>query len=171
MWKIKLKDNREVTIKFLTVEDKERLFQLFSSMSDAALKWSMAPYSMEVIQRWISNLQNLISLTAEYKDRFVGYASIYMFQRSRRRGVGDLLVYLHQDFHNVGLGTAMTEKLLQLAKKERMHKIELQVVADNRAAIHLYEKFSFKIEGVSRESFLGSDGKYHDMLHMGLILK
>ena len=65
----------------------------------------------------------------------------------------------------------MTKKLLELAEKERMHKMELQVVADNRAAIRLYEKFGFKIEGVSRESFLGNDGKYHDMLHMGLILK
>ncbi len=65
----------------------------------------------------------------------------------------------------------MTKKLLLLAKKEKMHKIELDVIADNKNAIHLYENFGFQIEGVSKDSFYGSDGKYHDMVHMGLILK
>lgn len=171
MWKIMLKDRREVTFRFLKVGDKNALYQMFASMSDEALKWSMAPYTIERIQRWINNIQDLIPLVAEYKNQIVGYASIYRFPHPRRRGVGDLAIYLHQDFHNVGLGTVMTKKLLQLAKREKMHKIELQVVADNKIAIHLYEKFKFEIEGISKDSFLSPDGKYHDMIHMGLILK
>lgn len=64
----------------------------------------------------------------------------------------------------------MTERLLQIAKKEGMHKIELTVVADNKVAISLYRKFGFEVEGVSKDSFFGSDGKYHHIVHMGLIL-
>jgi len=171
LWKVKLKDGREVTIRFLTANDKEALFQMFSSMSSEALKWSMAPYTMEVIQRWINNIKNLIPLVAEYNNRIVGYASIYKFQHPRRKGIGDLAIYLHQDFHNVGLGTAMMKKLLQLAKEHKMHKLELYVVEDNKAAVALYKKFGFKIEGISKDSFFGSDGKYHNMIHMGLLLK
>jgi len=171
LWKVKLKDGREVTIRFLTANDKEALFQMFSSMSSEALKWSMAPYTLEVIQRWINNIKNLIPLVAEYNNRIVGYASIYKFQHPRRKGIGDLAIYLHQDFHNVGLGTAMMKKLLQLAKEHKMHKLELYVVEDNKAAVTLYKKFGFKIEGISKDSFFGSDGKYHNMLHMGLLLE
>ena len=171
MWRVKLKDGREVTIRFLTANDKEALFQMFSSMSSEALKWSMAPYTMEVIQRWINNIKNLIPLVAEYNNRIVGYASIYKFQHPRRKEIGDLAIYLHQDFHNVGLGTAMMKKLLQLAKEHKMHKLELYVVEDNKAAVALYKKFGFKIEGISKDSFFGSDGKYHNMIHMGLLLK
>lgn len=171
MWKVKLKDGREVTIRFLTANDKEALFQMFSSMSSEALKWSMAPYTLEVIQRWINNIKNLIPLVAEYNNRIVGYASIYKFQHPRRKGIGDLAIYLHQDFHNVGLGTAMMKKLLQLAKEHKMHKLELYVVEDNKVAVALYKKFGFKIEGISKDSFFGSDGKYHNMIHMGLLLK
>jgi RimJ/RimL family protein N-acetyltransferase len=170
MWKLKLKDGREVTVRFLTDKDKVELFHMFSSMSEKALAWSMAPYTMEVIERWISNIQNLISLVAEYGNKIVGYASIFRFPHPRRKGVGDQLIYLHQDFHSVGLGTALMEKLLQLAKKEGMHKIELTVVVDNEVAIHLYNKLGFQTEGVSKDSFFGSDGKYHDMVKMGLIL-
>lgn len=169
-WKLKLRDERQVSLRFLNVKDKDSLYQCFSSMSDEALKWSMAPYTMERIQRWIDNIPNLIPLVTEYKNKIVGYAGIYKFPHPRRKGIGDLAVYLHQDFHNVGLGTAMTEKLLELARREEMHKIELQVVADNAIAIHLYEKFNFKIEGMSEDSFFGPDGDYHDMVHMGLVL-
>nr|MDO8099159.1 GNAT family N-acetyltransferase [Candidatus Njordarchaeota archaeon] len=170
MWKLKLKDGREVAVRLLTEKDKVELFEMFSSMSEKALEWSMAPYTMEVIERWTNNISNLIPLVAEYGSRIVGYASIYRFSHPRRKGVGDQGIYLHQDFHNVGLGTAMMGKLLQLAKKEDMHKIELTVVADNKVAIHLYEKLGFKVEGMSKDSFYGSDQKYHDMVHMGLTL-
>ena len=169
-WRLKLRDERQVTLRFLNVEDKDSLYQCFSSMSDEALKWSMAPYTMDRIQRWIDNIQNLISLIAEYESKIVGFASIYKFPYPRRKGIGDLGIYLHQDFHNVGLGTAMTDKLLELAKRQEMHKIELQVVADNTIAIHLYEKVNFKIEGISKDSFFGPDGEYHNMVHMGLVL-
>ena len=146
MWKFTLKDGREVIVRPLTVEDKDGLFQMFSSMSDKALKWSMAPYTMEVIERWMSNLKNLIVLVAEWNNRIVDYAMIYKFLHPRRRGVGDLAIYVHQDFHNVGLGTAMMKKLLQLAQKEGMHKIELYVVEDNIVAIHLYKKSASKLK-------------------------
>jgi len=170
MWKVKLKNGREVTIRFLTVDDKDRLFQMFSSMSEKALAWSMAPYTIEIIQRWTDNIKNYIPLVAEYENKVVGYAGIYKYPHARRREVGDLFIYLHQDFHNVGLGKAIVEKLLELAKKEKMHKIELEAVADNEVAIHLYKKSGFQVEGVSRDSFFGSDGRYHAMVKMGLLL-
>ncbi|MCD6537558.1 hypothetical protein J7L18_02980 [Candidatus Bathyarchaeota archaeon] len=68
MWKFTLKDGREVIIRPLTVGDKDGLFQMFSSMSDEALMWSMAQYTMEVIERWISNIKNLIAPVAEWNN-------------------------------------------------------------------------------------------------------
>jgi RimJ/RimL family protein N-acetyltransferase len=170
MWQLRLRDGREVVIRFLNPEDRDGLFRMFSSMSEKALEWSAAPYTMDVIDRWIGNIPSLIPLVAEYDKRIIGYAVIYKYPHQRRKGIGDLAIYLHQDFQKAGLGTAMTEKLLELAKKERMHKIELGVVADNEVAKSLYQKFGFKTEGVSKDSFFGFDGKYHDVVHMGLIL-
>ena len=169
-WRLKLRDERQVILRFLKAEDRDSLYQCFSSMSDKTLEWSMAPYMMDRIQRWIDSIPNRIPLVAEFENRIVGYAGIYKFPQPRRKGTGDLVIYLHQDFHNVGLGTAMTKKLLELARREEMHKIELQAVADNTIAIRLYKRFDFKVEGISEDSFLGFDGNYHDMIHMGLVL-
>jgi putative acetyltransferase len=170
MWKVTLKDGREVRLRFLTADDKENLFRMFSSMSEKALEWSMAPYTMENIERLISNIPTLVALVAEYQDKIVGLTNIHKFPHPRRKGLGDLAIYLHQNFHNVGLGTAMTERLLQLAKNEKMHRIELTVVRENKIALRLYEKFGFQIEGVSKDAFYGQDGKYHDIFNMALIL-
>jgi hypothetical protein len=80
VWVIKLKDGREVTVRFLTAEDKERLGELFVSMSDEALKWGMPPYTKDVIERWINNIPNLIPLVVETSNRLVGYATIYKYR-------------------------------------------------------------------------------------------
>jgi RimJ/RimL family protein N-acetyltransferase len=171
MWKVTLKDGREVSLRFLTADDKGRVFGMFSSMSEKALRWSMAPYTMEDVERLIANLPTVIALVAEYNGKIVGSAHVHKFPHPRRKGLGDLAIYLHQDFRKVGLGTAMTERLLQLAKDEKMHRIELTVVKENRIALRLYKKFGFQIEGISKDAFYGQDGKYHDIVNMGLILK
>jgi len=63
----------------------------------------------------------------------------------------------------------MFKTLLNLAELEGMHRVGLHVVADNKSAIHLYEKFGFKIEGVMKDAYFGEDGKYHDELAMRLV--
>jgi RimJ/RimL family protein N-acetyltransferase len=63
----------------------------------------------------------------------------------------------------------MISYLLELAKKENLHRIGLHVIADNKIAIHLYEEFGFKTEGVMRDAYFGADGKYHDEIAMGLV--
>ena len=171
MWKVTLKDGKSIQLRFLTKKDEEKLFRMFSTMSEKALEWSMAPYTKEEIKRWIGNIQYTIGLVAEYQDNIVGWASIYKFSHPRRKHMGDLLIYLHQDFHNMGLGTAIIERLLQLAKNEKLHRIELTVVKDNTIALHLYQKAGFQIEGISKDAFYGRDNKYHDIISMGLVLQ
>lgn len=167
---IKLKDGRSVPLREFRIEDKEKLVEMYASLSNEALRWAQPPYTREVIERWLSNLSNLIVLIALHNDRIVGHGQIFKFPHPRRRGTGDLLIYLHQDFHNVGLGTAMLAKLLEQARREGLHRLNLYVMGENRRAVHLYEKFGFRIEGVKKEAYLGEDGRYHDELVMGLIL-
>jgi RimJ/RimL family protein N-acetyltransferase len=153
------------------MEDKEDFFRFYESLSDEALLWGMPPYTREALERnWLSRIENMISLIALHGDLVVGHAQISKFPHARRRGCGDFVMYVHQDFHNVGLGTAMMDRILELARKEGMHRIGLHVVADNSRAVYLYEKFGFRVEGVLKASYFGADGKYHDELAMGLIL-
>lgn len=165
-----MKDGRSVFLREFRIEDKEKLVEMYASLSSEALRWAQPPYTKEVIERWLSNLPNLIALIALHDSKIVGHAQIFRFIHPRRRGTGDLLIYLHQDFHKVGLGTAMLSRLLELAKKEGLHKLHLYVIAENSPAIRLYGKFGFRTEGVKNEAYLGEDGRYHDELVMGFLL-
>jgi len=171
MWKAKLRNGKEILLRLRRIDDSDLLFQMFSSMSEKALEWTMAPYTMEVIKRWNDNLPDLIPLVAEYEGKIVGHAVIHKFPRERRKGIGEFAIVVHNDFQNVGLGTAMTKRILQLAEKEKMHRIELTSVVENKVALHLYEKFGFRIEGIHRDDFYDCDGKYHDVISMALLLR
>ena len=64
----------------------------------------------------------------------------------------------------------MMAEAVQLSREKGLHRLALSVIADNHNAIKLYEKVGFKHEGLRREDYLGEDGKYHDVVEMGLLL-
>ena len=167
--RVELKDGRVVTLRLLETSDTDKLLDMFSKMSDKALEWGMPPYTRETIDRWVSNIERLIPLVAVFNEKIVGYASVFRHMRSRERGVSDMGIYLHQDFHGVGLGTAMTETILSIAKQQGLHRIGLRVVEDNIAAVKLYKKLGFMIEGTMHDAYYGADEKYHNMLVMGTV--
>jgi RimJ/RimL family protein N-acetyltransferase len=169
-WEVKLKDSRIVTLRFLTPTDKDKILMMFSSMSDDTLKWSMPPYDEAWINRTLAMIDNLIPLVAVHERRIVGSCTIAKSRHARRKGVGDIGIFLQEDFHKVGLGTAMMKLALELARKQGLHRIWLEVVEDNKAAIGLYYKIGFEIEGRLKSCFLGDDNKYHDTLVMGILL-
>ncbi len=165
-----LKDRRRVGIRPYRPSDKEGLISMYAGLSQEALRWSMPPYNSQRIERWISNMENTITLIAHHKNRIVGHLQISIGTSPRFREMGDLFIYLHQEYQNAGLGTALMNQGIGLARERRLHRVELTVVADNHRAIRLYEKVGFQREGLKRENYLGEDGKYHDEIIMGILL-
>jgi putative acetyltransferase len=167
---IELRDGRVVTLRHLNADDKDGLVAMFASMTDAALKWGMPPYTEEMIERWISSIESLIPLVAIYDSQIVGYSAIFKNSHPRRLGIGQMGIYVHQDFHGVGLGTAMTNKVVAVAVKQGLHRLSLEVVEDNEAAVKLYRKSGFIVEGKLKDAYLGEDKTYRNTLIMSRIL-
>lgn len=165
-----LKDGRRVSIRTYKPSDKEGLVSMYAGLSEESLRWSMPPYNQERIERMTSDLENRIIVLAFDGPRAVGHLQISLATNARFRGTGDLFIYLHQDFQNAGLGTALMTEGIAQAKARRVHRVELTVVAENHRAIKLYEKVGFQREGLKRENYLGEDGKYHDEIEMGILL-
>lgn len=168
-WKVRLKDGREVTLRLLKPDDKEQLLGMFTRLSEDALMWSNPPYDDEKISRWMDRAKTGLSIAAVFEDNLVGIAAINEYTRPREKGTGGMVIYIHQNFHGVGLGTAMTKDLLLMAEKKGLHRIGLWVVEDNSAAVRLYKKFGFKVEGVQQDAYFGVDEKYHNLLVMGIV--
>ena len=69
----------------------------------------------------------------------------------------------------MGIGTALLNHLIGVARMKKLSKVWLQVSTDNDRAINVYKKAGFEIEGkLSKESCI--DGKYRDEYRMVLFL-
>lgn len=76
---------------------------------------------------------------------------------------------VHKDYQNKGVGTALMKALIDIADNWLMLvRVELTVFEDNKRAIHLYEKFGFKKEGVKQLAAI-RNGKYVNELIMARI--
>lgn len=68
-----------------------------------------------------------------------------------------------------GLGTFAVDEMLYHAFNDlNLARVELNVLADNERAQHLYTKFGFIVEGTRRKAAY-KNGRYQDMLVMGLL--
>ena len=164
-----LRDGSKVLISRYRVEDFEKLVEMYASLSRETLKWGAPPYDREVLQQWTQDLKNKLILVAHFEKRIIGHCMANISQRPRSKGTAQFVIYVHQDFQNKGLGTVMTSMAVRLARERGLHRIGLRVVAENKKAIRVYEKVGFRIEGIEREAYYGENGKYHDMVVMGLL--
>lgn len=110
------------------------------------------------------NFHRLVAVLPESK-RVVGIISVHSYQ-GRRSHTGDIGMFVHDDYHNRGIGTALLEALLHFCDNWLgLERIELTVYVDNPGAVHLYEKCGFDIEGRLR-GFARRDGIYVDAFTM-----
>ena len=59
---------------------------------------------------------------------------------------------VHDHFQGHGVGTALMRALMDLADNwYGLRRLELTVYCDNAAAVRLYEKFGFVVEGTGRQ--------------------
>ena len=99
----------------------------------------------------------------------IGCAGLTVCSNPRMRHVGSVGLYVHTDYQNQGVGTALMKVLLDLADNWLMLvRVELEVFADNERAIHLYEKLGFEKEGLLRMTTVRS-GRYVDDCKMARI--
>lgn len=165
-----LKDGRVVTVRAFKPEDFDSMLAMFESLSKEALEFGLPPYDRPRLERWVSGLEGGILLLALDGAKVVGVAMIFGRALSRLKGVGEFVIYIHQDYQGKGLGTFIAKHILQGAKGKGFHRVGLEVVADNAAAIKVYERTGFLREGRLRDAFLSDDGRYRDQLIMGIIL-
>lgn len=102
-------------------------------------------------------------LVAELNGKVVGSATIRQNLRARLTHSGSVGLLVHTDYWGQGIGSTLMAELLDLADNWLgLMRVELEVFSDNPAAIHIYKKFGFEIEGTRRMAIFGGDGRFHD---------
>lgn len=85
-------------------------------------------------------------------------------------GVADIGMAVRDGWRGRGVGSALMDAAIDFAKAHGAHKVTLQVWPHNAAAIALYRKFGFEVEGRLRRHWRRRSGALWDAVVMGLVL-
>ncbi|CCP08831.1 putative acetyltransferase [Erwinia amylovora MR1] len=105
-------------------------------------------------------------LVACIADRIVGQVTVYINGPARRRHTASFGLGVDSSPRGKGVAKAMMRAILDLCDNWLgVERVELQVFADNHAAIGLYAQFGFATEGRARRFALRNDQQV-DALYM-----
>jgi RimJ/RimL family protein N-acetyltransferase len=119
--------------------------------------------------RSLLSTHNRTILIAELSGRLAGFLGVNGGAFRRNRHVAYLVVGVLGAFSGRGIGTALMSGAEGWAREHGIRRLELTVMAHNEAALALYGKVGFEIEGTRRGSLL-VDGGYVDEHYMAKLL-
>lgn len=120
-------------------------------------------------KRLQKHVPGLFRFMAEADGRAVGNITLHQSMQPGEQHAAGLGMMVHPDYWGVGIGSALMEAVLDIADNwAGFSRVELDVNLDNPAAIHLYEKYDFEIEGTRRFHAYG-DGRWADSYLMARI--
>ncbi|WP_297775433.1 GNAT family N-acetyltransferase [Blautia sp.] len=171
---IKDKQDREIILRSAEEKDAESLLD-FLKITAAETPFLLREpdeitLSIEQEQDFIKakkDSENEILLIAEIEGKHIGNCSLMSvggFRRYRHRC--EIAIALYQEYCGLGIGKAMLEMLLDIAKQVGYEQAELEVIANNKSAIALYEKLGFLKYGTFPNNMKYADGSYADAYWM-----
>jgi putative acetyltransferase len=172
---IVLKNGVHVFLRPELATDAEMLWEMFSTLSKDSLENLVLPFTRERIEGWTSNIDYdkvlpILALIKESKrQRIVGSASLHFRSVAVLKHKAELGIAVHDNYQNMGLGTAMINHLLEIAREKELKKVYLIVNTENTRAIHLYEKVGFKTESRLRMERYES-GRFGNEYRMAIFL-
>ena len=158
-----------IIIRKFMVSDADDLAELYA-MPKAYAGTLQLPYSTPDsvrarFEKYSPDSHHLVAVVEE-TQKVVGNLGLHRITRARRSHVGQLGMAVHDDYQGQGVGTKLMAAAIDLADNWfNITRLELDVFVDNQAAVHLYKKFGFEIEGTLR-NYAFRNGEYVDTYAM-----
>ena len=126
---------------------------------------------MEIFLNKQASSDNQITLLAFLNDKIAGIVNITADQRKRVRHIGDLFIVIGKRYWNNGLGSLLLEEVIEWAQASSvLRRLQLTVQTRNQAAVHLYQKYGFAIEGRQERGAYIEEGEFIDVYLMGRLI-
>ena len=158
---ITLKDGRACTLRNGTASDGQALLDIFNlthTQTDYLL--SYPEESTHTVQQEAGFLKQKtesadeIELLAELDGKVVGSAGISCVGRKEKiRHRAEFGISVDKAYWGLGIGRALTKACIECAERAGYAQLELEVVAENRTAIALYESVGFEEYGRNPKGF------------------
>lgn len=176
---IQLKDGRPCLLRGAGAADAEVLLEVFRRCheeTDFLLTYpeeinETAEQERELLEQKESS-PNEIEIMAIVDGRAAGTAGIQCVgDKEKLRHRAEFGVSILKDFQGLGIGRALTESCIACAKEAGYAQLELGVVADNQAALALYESLGFTEYGRNPRGLRSRKTGWQELVLMRLELK
>ena len=104
------------------------------------------------------------------RKRLLGAIGCEREARLKVRHIGHVIgMMVRPEARGAGIGALLLEACIGEARHAGLEMLTLTVTAENAGAVRLYERHGFAAYGTLRRA-LKVAGRYHDKLHMALVL-
>jgi len=133
--------------------------------------FDVRPRTMDERRVWyeVHNVNNHPLLVAEQEGQVAGFASLSPYRpKEAYNATVELSIYVGPDHRRKGVGTALMETILTMARQdERTHRVIAVITEGNEASVRLHERFGFVYRGTLHEVGM-KFGRYLDISHYEL---
>lgn len=111
----------------------------------------------DFLQKTIDSPASLM-IVCEFQGEIAGNCQINFNTRMKTSHRADIGIGLLKKYWNLGIGTAMFEELIRIAKKRGIYQVELDVIEGNDRAMGLYRKMGFEVAAAKPDAIRLKDG-------------
>ncbi len=170
---ITLKDGAYILLRPMIADDKQRLMEFYSAVSDDDLRYFRHHVKdQSLIQGWCDRLDygKVLPVLALAKDRVVGSATLHFYEGPKRH-TGEVRLFLARDYRKRGLGMKMIRALIELARKHGLSILTAEIIADMTKFVKAFEQLGFKSMCTLDDYFMFPDGDSCDVVFMMMPLR
>lgn len=147
---LRLRDGRQLLLRAPSPKDAQPMLRFMK------LTYSQTPYLLHYPEDFCKTVEqersflegvlhspNTIMIVCEADGEIAGNCQLSFNQKLKTRHRADLGIALLEQYWGLGIGTALLEEMIALARHHRVEQLELEVVEGNERAIALYRKMGF----------------------------
>lgn len=120
--------------------------------------------------RSIMESENKALFIAVENNQLIGFCAALGGGNRRNFHCCHVVIGVSQNFHRQGVGKKLLNKITSWAFSEKIKRLELTVMTHNEAAISLYKKSGYEIEGLKKNSVC-IDGRFADEYLMAKMVR
>jgi RimJ/RimL family protein N-acetyltransferase len=170
---VTLADGARILLRPMTQEDQHLLTELYSSINGDDLRYFRHNVKdPKILKEWTKKLDytKVVPLLAVVKELPVGNATLH-FGEGPRRHIGEIRIFLTKDYRKRGLGMKMLRAIVDIARKQGLHILTTEVIAENVKLMKAFEMLGFKQQYALDDFYMFPDGECIDVKMMIMYLK
>ncbi len=163
-----LEDGAKVTCSLMSPGDSDNLVKFLERLTRQDLSYLQVDITRpEILDRWLQSIAEgkSVCLCAYDPASLVGYTSVQISEKEGRRR-GEIRVNISQGYRSRGLGRALIDEILIIARSIDLEVVTARMVSDQYGAISAFKRLGFENSETLEGHVTDASGVSKDLLVM-----